>query len=324
MSTRWKAALGVVAALMVIEVGLRALDSATGGTPGGPRSSSYATGRDGAAALAELLARNGHVVRRERKLPHEIALDPQGTAFLLDPPFVARDDARALRRFVAGGGRVVASDAGAQWLRRLAPAVPGSGRGRTVRVGAGSVVVLPSAAPLWNDSLARGGNALLALRAAGPGRRAVTFFEAYHGYGRTSGLRAIPRSWIAPLALLAAAGAVLMLARVRRLGPPEAGERQLDPPRRAYVDAVAATIARTRDRSLALDRVRTEVRARIAVRAGLRRDAPEADLAAAARRLQFRDDEVGALVGRTDGATATLALGRALARLSGKGSAWRS
>src|SRR5205823_840298 len=96
---------------------------------------------------------------------------------------------------------------------------------------------------------------------------------------------------------LAALGVLtFMLARVRRLGPPEAEERPLDPPRREYVEALAATLARTRDRAEALEPVRSELRRRIAVRAGLRPNAPDDELAAAARRLGLAADEVEAVV----------------------------
>src|SRR5207244_13461782 len=136
-----------------------------------------------------------------------------------------------------------------------------------------------------NRLLASADNAQLALDLAGAKSRHVVFFETYHGYGRGSGLGAIPGRWQALFLLAAAAVLTFMLARVRRLGPPEDEERPLDPPRREYVEALAATIARTRDRTQALEPVRDEVRRRIAVRAGLRPNAPDEQLLAAARRL---------------------------------------
>src|SRR5205085_4087277 len=66
----WRIGLAIVAAVVAIDLALRFLGSVTGGTPGGPRSSSYATGRTGLGAYAELLGRNDHPVDQLRKLPH--------------------------------------------------------------------------------------------------------------------------------------------------------------------------------------------------------------------------------------------------------------
>src|SRR5207247_2181444 len=54
-------------------------------TPGGPRSSSYATAPDGLAAYAELLGDYGHSVRRIRSPASETTLDPSSTIVVLDP-----------------------------------------------------------------------------------------------------------------------------------------------------------------------------------------------------------------------------------------------
>ena len=116
MRLGWKIAIGVTGGIVGLNVALNALQAATGGSPGGPTSSSYATGGDGAGAYAELLARAGHEVRRERVTPHESALDPGVTAVVLDPPIVVAKDAVALRLFVEGGGRLIASDNGSGWL----------------------------------------------------------------------------------------------------------------------------------------------------------------------------------------------------------------
>ena len=62
MSRPWRIALVVVAVLVAVNLALRFLGTLTGGTPGGPRSSSYATSPRGAAAFAELLGRYGRIV----------------------------------------------------------------------------------------------------------------------------------------------------------------------------------------------------------------------------------------------------------------------
>ena len=307
MTRGWKIALSLAAGIAALNVLLAGLRSATGGTPGGPQSSSYATGPDGDAAYASLLLRVGHHVVRERKTPAQVELGPTDTAIVLDPPFVERDDLTALETFVASGGRLVAS-AGANWLRAPLPTPKLGSDGRThvmpfapipelagvrrvtssggprwedvgnalpslgdsvgpllvaASPGRGRVLLLSDSSPLQNRYLDRDDNARLALGLAGAPRRRVVFFESYHGYGRSSGLAAIPFRWKTALLIEAAAVLTFMLARVRRLGPPEAETRELAPPRAEYVRSLAATLARTRDRREALEPLRTEVRRRL-------------------------------------------------------------
>ena len=76
--------------------------------PGGPTSSSYATAPEGLAAYADLLAQDGHRVTQLRDVPARARLDPGSTVVLLDPRDVGPADARALRRFLEAGGRLLA------------------------------------------------------------------------------------------------------------------------------------------------------------------------------------------------------------------------
>ena len=92
MSRRWRIATVAVAAVVAFDVVLHVLGTLTGGTPGGPRSSSYSTGRTGVRAYAELLGRYGHPVERLRTTPSQSRLDPSDTVFLLHPPVVAAQD----------------------------------------------------------------------------------------------------------------------------------------------------------------------------------------------------------------------------------------
>ena len=69
MSRSWRIVLGILGAIVAIAVGARLLNSLTGGSPGGPTSSSYATGADGLAGYFSLLADGGHRVERRRSLP---------------------------------------------------------------------------------------------------------------------------------------------------------------------------------------------------------------------------------------------------------------
>jgi hypothetical protein len=358
VSRGWKLGLAIAGAALALNLILAGLNSLTGGTPGGPTSSSYATGSDGAAAYAALLARAGHRVTRLRQVPSAGALEPTETLVLLEPPFVLQEDASALRAFVTAGGRLVVDPGASSWLSKLepgapvhadagvatarpiAPAVEVAGVDRVEAAGEGSwselhgalpvlgqsgrafaavenlgrgrVVLLADDSFLHNGYLSKADNARFALAAAGAADRPVAFLESYHGYGTGSGLSAIPDHWVAAIAFAALAVLVFMLARVRRFGPPEPDARELAPPRAEYVEALGATVARTRDRTAALEALRAEVRRRVAVRAGLGAAASDDQIAAAATRLGLPPDEIAILtrpVARGD----ELQLGRALA-----------
>ncbi len=106
---RWLLPLvGVLAVLLVVE----ALGVLLPG-PSGPPSSSYATASEGVAAYAELLQRERHSLSRVRGRLDATPLDPGSTLVILGPDVIVAPEARALRRFVAGGwtarGRCAAS-----------------------------------------------------------------------------------------------------------------------------------------------------------------------------------------------------------------------
>ena len=182
----------------------------------------------------------------------------------------------------------------------------------------GRVVALADPSPVQNALLAADDNAVLGLALPGGPGRAVLFAEGAHGYGRGEGLAALPRRWRLALAGLGLAAAVWLLARSRRLGPPEDEARPLPPPRWAYVDAVAGTLARTRRPHEAVEPVRRRARELIARRAALPADAGPDDLYRAAVRLGIPEDEAAAcLTGSAADDAGVLAAGRALARLTG-------
>jgi hypothetical protein len=340
-----------------------------GGARRGPPSSSYTTGPAGLAAYAELLARYGHPVENLRGDLAGAALDPAGTLVVLDAPALSDADARRLREFLAGGGRLVAGGEGVGgWLgevvddpprhshRRLrqvtasarVPEVAGirtvraAGPGSWSRPGAGQVamgdpdlslvvvldtpgdgrlVALADASPLQNRLLAEADNAAFGVAVAGEPGRPVSFAEGPHGYGRARGLGALPWRWRLALAGLAGATALWLWARGRRLGPPQLPSRPLPPPRRAFVDALAATLARTRRPREATAPVRARARQLVAHRAGLTPDASPEDLRRAAAGLGLPPDEVDALYGAGDSDEGIVAAGRALVRLGGDGRA---
>jgi len=182
--------------------------------------------------------------------------NPQDTlpAVLPNPPawspnasrrdFPAASD-RVLRGvgLVSSAGEGVWTDTGG--ARTLLRAGSGGALLLAMGVGRGELFLLADASLLQNRLLAAADNAQLALNLNGPGRRPVVFVESLHGYGPSRGLAAIPTRWRLALAGLALAGLLWVLARARRLGPPERTPVAPPPPRSAYVDALALLLRRT-------------------------------------------------------------------------------
>jgi hypothetical protein len=278
-------------------------------------------GRGDPDALARFVRRGGRVVvagRATERLLARIAGGPAPRRAPAGPRVAAPLDGAPEARDV---GRVETA-AGARWRRPprgLAPVLGGRGAAPLLvagGVGRGRVLALADSSPLQNRGLRRAGNAALALRLAGPDRRPVVFAESVHGFEPQSGLAALPGRWQVALGGLLLAALLGLLALGRRFGPPERASRPLPPPRRAYVDAVAATLRRTNDPVGSTAPLRAAARAEVARRAGLPADAATADVQAAATRLGLPPDEVEAL-GEPAGQDAVLAGGRALARLNG-------
>lgn len=373
---------------------LAGVDLATGGPPPvGPPSSSYATVPQGLAAYADLLAAYGHPVRRLRETLDEGGLDPRATVVVADPSPLTDAENRALRRFVRGGGRLVAAGAdveptlrhilgrgpewepaGARSTRPLAEvpevanvsAVRAAGRGSwsetgatlpvlgdtgggdagretngnsrqgggragedragageeragagtlatVASAGAGRVIALADASPLQNDLLDEADNAAFGLAVAGERGRPVAFAEAAHGYVDSEGLAAIPQRWRAAIAGALASAFVWMWSRGRRHGPPEDEERDLPPPRRAYVDAMAASLAKTRQPARSAKPLQEAARRRVARRAGLPPDAGDDAIRRAAAHLGIPPEEVAALFAAPRNDRDLLAVGRATA-----------
>jgi Domain of unknown function (DUF4350) len=114
-------------------------------------------------------------------------------------------------------------------------------------LGSGKIELLADASPLQNRLLGTADNAQLALNLAGGHTRAVVFAEAVHGFGHSIGLAALPSHWRLTFAGLALAGLLWILARGRRLGPPEQAGIASAAPRSAYVEAISLLLRRTRD-----------------------------------------------------------------------------
>lgn len=183
--------------------------------------------------------------------------------------------------------------------------------------GRGTVALLADVSPLQNARLEEADNAALGIALAGEEGRPVHFQEAVHGFGVERGLAALPGPWKVALAGLLLAALLWMLARGRRLGPPEEEARPLPPPRAAYVEALASVLARTGRPAEAAAPVREAARRRLAARAGLRAEAGDSELTRAAEELGLPERERRAIVGETTSEADALQAGRALARLEG-------
>ena len=198
------------------------------------------------------------------------------------------------------------------------PAIGGDGEALLLVAdrGRGRLALVADASPLQNRLLARAQNADVALALA-PAGRPVLFLESVHGYGRATGLAALPERWKWLLGGLALAALVFVLSRARRFGPPEDAERPLPPPRRLYVEALGRTLVRTRDPVAAAAPVRDAGRRIVLQRAALPGDAGAAEVRAAALRLGLDEDEARAVAGEDTTRPGVLAAGRALAHLRG-------
>lgn len=149
---------------------------------------------------------------------------------------------------VTGTAQELAGDRGGRW-RDVGPLVPlaggtGGADGAAVVAGpaaGGEVVALADTSLLHNANLARADNAAFGLGLAGAEGRPVVFLESVHGFGG-SGADAVPDSWKRALAGAALALLVGVWSAAARFGPPEPQRRDLRPPRRDHVDAVAAAL----------------------------------------------------------------------------------
>jgi hypothetical protein len=183
------------------------------------------------------------------------------------------------------------------------------------RVGSGRVTLLADSSPLQNRLLGQADNAALGLALAGPRGRPVAFLESYHGYGAGSGLSALPLAWKLLLGGLGLAALVYAVARGRRFGPPEEEGRTLAPPRREYVDSLAAVVARSKRRDDAVGPVRRAARDTLLRRASVPSGGYYDAVRVAAKRVGLADEDAEALLREAVTDDDVLALGRAAARI---------
>lgn len=203
-----------------------------------------------AAALGGFAGRGGHVVAGGKAplwlddaLPNAPEWSDDGVTRALPVADVPATD---------GVGQVRAAGEGS-WAEAGTGEVVLAGEGDALLVavehGDGRFSLLADASPLQNRLLDDADNAAFGLALAGEGRRPVVFVESVHGYGVGTGLGALPERWRWTAAGLAVAVALWLWAKARRLGPAEETARALPPPRRAYVEALAATLARAQSGS---------------------------------------------------------------------------
>jgi uncharacterized protein DUF4350 len=184
-----------------------------------------------------------------------------------------------------------------------------------------AAVLVASSTPFTNAALAGRDNAAFAINVAGPSSGPVVFDEYDHGYGHTgSGLAGLPSWWRWGLGVALLAVVIWMLSASRRFGPVERAERLLIPPRVAYVDAMATGLG-----SIGSDRLeatftplRQEGRRLLCRRAGVRVDAPDEDVAAAARQAMLPDEVIDGVLVEPRSSSDAVAAGRALAWLESR------
>ncbi|HET7482691.1 MAG TPA: DUF4350 domain-containing protein [Actinomycetota bacterium] len=181
--------------------------------------------------------------------------------------------------------------------------------------GEGRIVLLATTSMLDNARLGAADNAAFGIDIAGAPGSSVMFAEGVHGYGTATGLAALPFRWRVMLLGMAIAALVWMVAAGRRIGAPEDSERDLPPPRSAYIEALATTLARTRKPAEAVEPVRAAARAALARRAGLPHDASETEYRRVAAASRLTEEEVEAIFSVAGSTEAVTAAGRALVRL---------
>ncbi len=183
-------------------------------------------------------------------------------------------------------------------------------------LGDGTIVLLANATPLHNHLLGRPGNARFALALA-PDGRDVAFAESIHGYRDAEGFRALPARWRWFGAFLGLAAIVWLVARGRRLVPPQQKTRDLPPPRRAYVDALATTLGRTRRIEEAIAPLKERTVAALAARRGVPDDADDRTIAAAGLQQGLTQQEVDALLRPVRNEREALTVGEAFIKVTG-------
>ena len=235
-------------------------------------------------ALQEFVAEGGRLV---------VAVEREAEwlrGILPGPPIWTTPGTRSARALVpieeTRGVETVSSAGAGAWetAGETLPILAGELPAATVAtVGEGRVVSIADATLLQNSYLDEADNADFALAIAGQ-RDQMLFAETYHGYSEATGFTALPESARWALALLGVAVLLAMLAYGRRFGPPDRIRREFPPTRRAYVDALAGTLGKMRDREAVVAPLRKRGRAALAKRLNVSDPYDDPALLEAARR----------------------------------------
>lgn len=187
-----------------------------------------------------------------------------------------------------------------------------------LRVGRGRIVLVPDRGIVDNRGIVQADNAAFAVAVTGRGRVVALRPRDDASVG------GLPSRAATVVGLLVLAAAAALLARGRQLGPAVLPDADPTPGRSAYVDALAAVLARTSDRGSATRRLRGRARVILARRVGLPPDAGPDEVRVAALRAGLDETDASAVAGgagaaasRGESATDLQAVGRALARLEG-------
>ena len=106
--------------------------------------------------------------------------------------------------------------------------------------------MLADVSPLQNRGLARADGAALGLALAGGAEEPVAFLETVHGYGVARGFGGLPANIQWAIIGLGLTALVAIWTVGRRFGPVEDPDAEPQPPRVAYVDALAAALVRAK------------------------------------------------------------------------------
>ncbi len=156
-----------------------------------------------------------------------------------------------------------------------------------------NVILLSDMDLLTNENLGEADNGILAVRLVGDGP--VYFDEYVHGFGAGQGVAGLPAGMVSLLLILTAT-VVWMWSVGARFGPAQQLQRALPPPRAAYLDGIAASLAKSKPSDAGFGMLRTRARTLLDIYAE-RFVGNEADerRKVAATSLGITDEELSAL-----------------------------
>ncbi len=258
--------------------------------------STYSAKSHGAKAAYLLLQESGYDVQRWQDRPANLPKEGDGFLLILAEPFYSFDksDQQALQRFVASGGRLLATGfSGGMMLPE--EKVSGTAKHAVVvsyRVGKGEILWWGSSSPLNNVGITRGSNLELFLNSIGPRSTHILWDEYFHGSRRS----VLSQPWGPALAWGGIQFGVVCLAIVfgfsRRSGPirPLAQVSRLSP--LEFVETLGGLYHRAQASPAALETMYQRFRYLLGKRLGLRNDITVEQMVRSAReRLGYRDSD---------------------------------